>query len=57
MLALILWWSLGWRWGLGEVMTEVAVGALLLGGGGGRRFWRTLHALWPLPLRMAKKPL
>jgi hypothetical protein len=37
MLALILWVTLGWRAGLVEVLAEVAIGAAIVGGGGGRR--------------------
>lgn len=58
MLALILWWAVGWRWGLGEVLAELSIGALFLGGGGGRRFLRALRAFWPRPLlHLAKRPV
>jgi hypothetical protein len=50
MLALILWWALGWRFGAGELMTEVAIGSALYGGGGGSRVRRTVRVLWRLPL-------
>jgi hypothetical protein len=57
MLALILWWTLGWRFGLGELLGEVALAAAILGGGGGSRVLRTLRVLWhlPLPVRSASK--
>jgi hypothetical protein len=56
MLALILWWALGWRYGLAELFAELAIGAAILGGGGGRRVLRTVRVLWhlPLPLRSGK---
>jgi hypothetical protein len=36
MVALILWLRFGWRAGAAELLAEIAIGLLLLGGGGGK---------------------
>ena len=43
MLALILWLTLGWRAGVGEILVEIAIALMLLGGGGGRRIRLSLR--------------
>ena len=51
MFALLLGAFFGWRAGAGELMAELAICALLLGGGGGRRARVTLTRLMPRRLR------
>ncbi len=45
MLALILWYTLGWRAGATEMFVELAIGLLIYGGGGGKRIRATLRDL------------
>jgi len=50
MCALILWFALGWRFAVAELLAELALGvALLTGGGGGARLRRALLALRTVP--------
>ena len=43
MLALLVYYLLGWRAAAAEVLAELALGLLLYGGGGGRRIRKTFR--------------
>lgn len=43
MLAILLYYALGWRAAVAEAGAELALGLLLYGGGGGAHFRRTLR--------------
>ena len=52
MLALLLWYALGWRAAVVELLAELAICVAFLSGGGGGRLRRAFHAfakpsLWP----------
>src|SRR6185437_3473936 len=52
-LALVLWLALGWRYGAAEILFELALGAAIWGGGGGKRVRRGLRELRRERLRLA----
>jgi hypothetical protein len=48
--ALILWFAVGWRFAVVELLAELALGVVCFsGGGGGGRLRRTLSALRSVP--------
>jgi hypothetical protein len=51
MLAVILWVELGWRAAVMELLVEALLGALITGGGGGRRIRRAFRELAVRPVR------
>jgi len=50
MFALFLWFAVGWRVAVVELLAELALGVVYFsGGGGGERLRRTLYALRSVP--------
>jgi len=50
MFALFLWFAVGWRFAVVELLAELALGVVYFsGGGGGERLRRTLYAVRSVP--------
>jgi hypothetical protein len=51
-LAVILWFTLGWQAGVLELLAELAIGLMLYGGGGGKRIRQTARRFAGAGLRI-----